>query len=99
KAEVKKEVAYLSYKLAKIHTDVESELGGGQLEVQRPSADELLSLFKKDELERWTTDVEAGTWLQAKGAKPAAKPKGTIVVDAEVQAEEEGTVLSFDNCA
>jgi DNA polymerase-1 len=65
-----------------------------QLEVQQPSADDLLSLFKKYEFKRWTTDVEAGKWLQAKGAKPAAKPKETIVVDAEEQAEEEATALS-----
>jgi DNA polymerase-1 len=32
-----------------------------------------------------------------KGAKPAAKPKETIVVDAEEQAEEEAVALSFDN--
>lgn len=97
KLEENKEVAYLSYKLATIKTDVELELGCEQLEVQQPSADELLSLFKKYEFKRWTTDVEAGKWLQAKGAKPSTKPKETIVVDAEEQAEEEAVALSFDN--
>lgn len=92
-----KEVAYLSYKLATIKTDVELELGCEQLEVQQPSADDLLSLFKQYEFKRWITDVESGKWLQAKGAKPAAKPKETIVVDAEEQAEEEAVTLSFDN--
>ena len=67
KLEENKEVAYLSYKLATIKTDVELELGCEQLEVQQPSADDLLSLFKKYEFKRWTTDVEAGKWLQAKG--------------------------------
>ena len=66
KLEENKEVAYLSYKLATIKTDVELELGCEQLEVQQPSADDLLSLFKKYEFKRWTTDVEAGKWLQAK---------------------------------
>ncbi len=93
-----KEVAYLSYKLATIKTDVELELGCEQLEVQQPAADELLSLFKQYEFKRWSADVEAGKWLQAKGAKPAAKPKETIVVDAEEQAEEEEAVtLSFEH--
>lgn len=92
-----KEVAYLSYQLATIKTDVELELTCEQLEVQEPAADELLGLFRKYEFKRWTADVEAGKWLQAKGAKPAAKPKETIVVDAEEQAEEEATALSFDN--
>ncbi|WP_165466770.1 DNA polymerase I [Enterobacter cloacae] len=92
-----KEVAYLSYQLATIKTDVELELTCEQLEVQEPAADELLGLFRKYEFKRWTADVEAGKWLQAKGAKPAAKPKETIVVDAEEQAEKEATALSFDN--
>lgn len=42
-----KDVAYLSYKLATIKTDVELELTCEQLEVQQPIADELLGLFKK----------------------------------------------------
>ena len=92
-----KEVAYLSYKLATIKTDVELELGCEQLEVQQPAADELLSLFKQYEFKRWSADVETGKWLQAKGAKPAAKPKETIVVDAEEQAEEEAVTLSFEH--
>lgn len=41
-----KDVAYLSYKLATIKTDVELELTCEQLEVQQPIADELLGLFK-----------------------------------------------------
>lgn len=92
-----KEVAYLSYQLATIKTDVELELTCEQLEVQEPAAAELLGLFRKYEFKRWTADVEAGKWLQAKGAKPAAKPKETIVVNAEEQAEEEAVALSFDN--
>lgn len=62
-----KEVAYLSYQLATIKTDVELELTCDQLEVQEPAAEELLGLFRKYEFKRWTTDVEAGKWLQAKG--------------------------------
>lgn len=67
KLEQNKEVAYLSYQLATIKTDVELELTCEQLEVQQPAAEELLGLFKKYEFKRWTADVEAGKWLQAKG--------------------------------
>jgi hypothetical protein len=35
--------------------------------VQPPAADDLLALFRQYEFKRWTTDVEAGKWLQAKG--------------------------------
>lgn len=83
KLEQSKELAYLSYKLATIKTDVELDLGCEQLEVHQPLADDLLALFKKYEFKRWVTDVEAGKWLQAKGGKPAARSQETIVVAAE----------------
>ncbi|MGS9365508.1 hypothetical protein ACQWID_24430, partial [Salmonella enterica subsp. enterica serovar Infantis] len=76
-----KDVAYLSYKLATIKTDVELELTCEHLEVQQPIADELLGLIKKYEFKRGTADVESGKWLQAKGANPAAKPQETVVID------------------
>ncbi|MDX6042007.1 DNA polymerase I [Scandinavium lactucae] len=97
KLEQNKEMAYLSYKLATIKTDVELELTCEQLEVQSPSADELLSQFKQYEFKRWITDVEAGTWLQAKGGKPAAKPTAAASAAVEVEAEEPAVALSADN--
>lgn len=83
KLEQNKEVAYLSYQLATIKTDVPLELKSEQLEVQQPATEELMELFKRYEFKRWTADVEAGKWLQARGSKPAAKPQETIVVEAE----------------
>ncbi|MDQ4430973.1 DNA polymerase I [Yokenella regensburgei] len=83
KLEQSKDLAYLSYKLATIKTDVELELTCDQLEVQAPAADELLGLFRKYEFKRWITDLEAGKWMQAKGVKPAAKPVETVVIDEE----------------
>ncbi|WP_435955861.1 DNA polymerase I [Dryocola sp. BD626] len=95
KLEQNKEVAYLSYQLATIKTDVELELTCEQLEVQQPAAEELLGLFKHYEFKRWITDVEAGKWLQAKGAKAAAQPQKTI--EAEAEPEEAAAVLSHEN--
>lgn len=95
KLEQSKELAYLSYKLATIKTDVELELGCEQLEVQQPAADELLGLFKQYEFKRWVTDVEAGKWMQAKGAKPAAQPHKAAEVEAEPEAP--ASQLSYDN--
>ena len=98
KLEQNKELAYLSYKLATIKTDVELELGCEQLTVATPAADELLTLFKKYEFKRWITDVESGTWMQAKGSKPAAKPAGkAIVAEVEVEVEETAATLSSEN--
>ena len=95
KLEQNKELAYLSYKLATIKTDVELELSCEQLEVRQPLADDLLTLFKKYEFKRWVADVEAGKWLQAKGSKPAAKPQETIVIAAED--EVPAAALSAEN--
>lgn len=96
KLEQNKDLAYLSYKLATIKTDVELELTCEQLEVKQPAADVLLELFKKYEFKRWIVDVEAGKWLQAKGAKPAAKPQETLVVEADAE-EVPAAQLSADN--
>ncbi|SQA98534.1 DNA polymerase I [Cedecea neteri] len=95
KLEQSKELAYLSYKLATIKTDVELELGCEQLEVQQPAAEELLAHFKQYEFKRWITDVEAGKWMQAKGAKPAAQPQKTAEIEAEPEAP--ASQLSYDN--
>ena len=98
KLEQNKDLAYLSYKLATIKTDVELELGCEQLTVAEPAADELLTLFKKYEFKRWIADVESGTWMQAKGSKPAAKPAGkAIVAEVEVEVEETAATLSSEN--
>lgn len=97
KLEQNKEVARLSYQLATIKTDVELDLTCEQLTVQQPAADELLSLFKRYEFKRWTADVEAGTWLQGKGAKPAAKPQAAPVVDVEDEDDAPATPLSAEN--
>ncbi|MCU6676444.1 DNA polymerase I [Leclercia tamurae] len=97
KLEQNKEVAYLSYQLATIKTDVELELTCEQLEVQQPAAEELLSLFKQYEFKRWITDLEAGKWLQAKGARSATKPNETLVVNAEEEPEEEASILSSEH--
>lgn len=94
KLEQNKEVAYLSYQLATIKTDVELELTCDQLEVQQPAAEALLDLFKRYEFKRWTADVEAGKWLQGRGAKAAAKPLEAPVVEED---EEPATALSSEH--
>ncbi len=97
KLEQNKEVAYLSYKLATIKTDVELELTCDKLEVQQPAAQELIGLFKQYEFKRWITDVEAGKWLQAKGEKPAAKLQETAVREAETATDTPAATLSAEN--
>ena len=97
KLEQNKDVAYLSYQLATIKTDVELELTCEELEVQPPAADDLLALFRQYEFKRWTTDVEAGKWLQAKGGKPAAKPAAPAAAAEAEEEVEAATALSAEH--
>jgi len=101
-----KEVAYLSYQLATIKTDVELDITCGELTVAEPDATELQSLFARYEFKRWLADVEAGTWLSGKkgAAKPAAsKKKGGEEIEIAVgepveraQLSQEGYVTILD---
>ena len=95
KLEQNKEVAYLSYQLATIKTDVELELTCDKLEVHAPAVEELMAMFQKYEFKRWTADLEAGKWLQVKGAKSTARPFEAVVVVEED--DEPATVLSSEN--
>ncbi len=90
------EMARLSFKLATIKTDVELELTCEQLEVQPPQANELLEQFRRYDFKRWTADVEAGTWLQAKGKKAATTAKPTTNVEVETE-EEVASTLSYEH--
>ncbi|CAI2482436.1 DNA polymerase I [Serratia liquefaciens] len=102
KLEQNKEVAYLSYKLATIKTDVELDLTCADLEVSALDVDVLQQLFKQYEFKRWLADVEAGIWLEGKkgaGVKAASVPKATAVADkapAEATLSQEGYVTILD---
>ncbi|MBH1931830.1 DNA polymerase I [Serratia rubidaea] len=104
KLEQNKEVAYLSYQLATIKTDVELEVSCSELNVLPPDVDQLHQLFKQYEFKRWLADVESGTWLQGKkgsGAKAAsaAKPSAaaeTPKAEAEAKLLQDGYVTILD---
>ncbi|KMJ44071.1 DNA polymerase I [Xenorhabdus khoisanae] len=72
KMEQHKEVAYLSYQLATIKTDVELDKTCLELAVVPPDADELLALFSHYEFKRWISDVQNGSWLEGNGQKLVA---------------------------
>lgn len=97
KLEQNKEVAYLSYQLATIKTDVALDLTCEQLDIQPAAVDRLHELFTHYEFKRWTADVEAGKWLQAKGAKPAAVAPAAISNDQAETEAEAASPLSYEN--
>ncbi|MDQ9389235.1 DNA polymerase I [Serratia marcescens] len=104
KLEQNKEVAYLSYKLATIKTDVELDLTCADLTVSAPDVDTLQQLFKQYEFKRWLADVEAGVWLENKkgagakaagGGKPAAAAEAPKAL-AEAKLSQDGYVTILD---
>jgi len=104
KLEQNKEVAYLSYKLATIKTDVELDVTCDQLNVVQPDDEQLRALFDRYEFKRWLADIDGGTWLSnKKGATVAAKPKATSEKMTETdepvaraQLSQEGYVTILD---
>ncbi|MFT4273741.1 MAG: DNA polymerase I [Pantoea sp.] len=93
KLEQNRDVAFLSYQLATIKTDVELELGCEQLTVNDPDVAVLQTLFSRYEFKRWLVDLQEGKWLQGKKGNaqtPQALP------DQPVAKAETASVLSSD---
>ncbi|GLW39963.1 DNA polymerase I [Pectobacterium carotovorum subsp. carotovorum] len=95
KLEQHKEVAYLSYQLATIKTDVELELSCDQLTVNELDVDELHRLFSRYEFKRWLSDVESGVWMQAKKSSQPVQAVSNAVVE-QVAEEDNAPTLSAD---
>ncbi|KOY62197.1 DNA polymerase I [Photorhabdus heterorhabditis] len=94
KMEQHKDVAYLSYKLATIKTDVELDKTCVALSVAEPDTEKLHELFSRYEFKRWLSDVANGDWLAAKGKKSAStgNDESSPAEDTSVS-----TTLSTDN--
>ncbi|ACX90207.1 DNA polymerase I [Pectobacterium parmentieri] len=95
KLEQHKEVAYLSYQLATIKTDVELELSCDQLTVNELDVDELHRLFSRYEFKRWLSDIESGTWMQGKKSSQPVQTVSNAVVEQAVE-EDNVPTLSAD---
>ncbi|WP_145515576.1 DNA polymerase I [Yersinia aleksiciae] len=98
KLEQNKDVAYLSYKLATIKTDVELDVTCDELTVSPPDDEQLHQLFSRYEFKRWLADVEAGKWLDGKKERPTGQTSKKAFVAAEpAPAAEVTAVLSQEN--
>ncbi|WP_174848416.1 DNA polymerase I [Yersinia artesiana] len=98
KLEQNKDVAYLSYKLATIKTDVELDITCDELNVSAPDDEQLHQLFSRYEFKRWLADVEAGKWLDGKKDRPTAQASNKAFSAPEPAPVAEVTaVLSQEN--
>ncbi|MBE5204618.1 DNA polymerase I [Pectobacterium sp. FL60-S17] len=95
KLEQHKDVAYLSYQLATIKTDVELELSCDQLTVNELDVDELHRLFSRYEFKRWLSDIESGTWMQGKKSSQPVQAVSNAVVE-QVAEEDNAPTLSAE---
>ncbi|HGN1707342.1 TPA: DNA polymerase I [Providencia rettgeri] len=101
-----RELAFLSYQLATIKTDVELEKTCEELQVAQPDADKLHQLFSRYEFKRWLADVENGTWMNGKSTKtkaPAsqttAPAKAITPAAPTLSAENYQTILDSESLA
>ncbi|MGP2451119.1 MULTISPECIES: DNA polymerase I [Pantoea] len=92
KLEQNREVAFLSYQLATIKTDVALDQPCEALTVGEPDIQALQALFSRYEFRRWLTDLQEGKWLQGKKSNRQAQQ---VLVDEPVKAEA-SSVLSAE---
>ncbi|QDY43511.1 DNA polymerase I [Candidatus Pantoea soli] len=93
KLEQNRDVAFLSYQLATIKTDVELALRCDQLTVSEPDVEALQALFSRYEFKRWIADLQDGKWLQGKKSNPQAQK---ALTDEPAPVVEATSVLSSD---
>ncbi|KAA5966603.1 DNA polymerase I [Pantoea sp. M_9] len=92
KLEQNRDVAFLSYQLATIKTDVPLEVSYDQLTVNQPDVETLQTLFARFEFRRWQADLQEGKWLQGKKSNVQAQ---SALAD-EPEAAEATSMLSAD---
>ncbi|MBK5016884.1 DNA polymerase I [Pantoea sp. S62] len=94
KLEQNRDVAFLSYQLATIKTDVELALPCEELTVTEPNVEALQTLFSRYEFKRWLSDLQDGKWLQGKKSNTQAQK---ALSDEPVAVPETSSVLPTEN--
>ncbi|MGX9377226.1 DNA polymerase I [Pantoea ananatis] len=93
KLEQNRDVAFLSYQLATIKTDVELDQPCEALTVSEPDVNTLQALFSRFEFKRWLTDLQEGKWLQGTKSNRQAQQ---VLTDEPVASVEATSLLSSD---
>ncbi|MCP1206266.1 DNA polymerase I [Pantoea sp. B550] len=94
KLEQNRDVAFLSYQLATIKTDVELALPCEELTVTEPDVEALQALFSRYKFKRWLSDLQDGKWLQGKKSNTQAQKS---LSDEPVPVAETSSVLPTEN--
>ncbi|AIN47018.1 DNA polymerase I [Candidatus Palibaumannia cicadellinicola] len=77
KLEQNREVAFLSYQLATIKTNVTLDIPYHQLIVKEPNYKALMLLFRRYDFKRWIIQLELGKWRWLKRSKHTIAPPFT----------------------
>ncbi|WP_394546516.1 DNA polymerase I [Pantoea ananatis] len=93
KLEQNRDVAFLSYQLATIKTDVELDQPCEALTVSEPDVKALQALFSRFEFKRWLTDLQEGKWLQGTKSNRQAQQ---VLADEPLASVEATSLLSAD---
>ena len=96
-----KEVAYLSYQLATIKTDLELKYAPDELKLNVLDDEKLLNFFKQYEFKRWVNDVKNGTLLHNQttnnsNVEKFLEVKGSEQPATEVKLSREGYETILD---
>lgn len=90
-----RELAFLSYQLATIKTDVELDKSCEQLAVSELDVDKLHQLFSRYEFKRWLVDIENATWMDGKSGKSATP--AASAVEKKIEAVIAAPILNAEN--
>lgn len=90
-----RELAFLSYQLATIKTDVELDKSCEQLAVSELDVDKLHQLFSRYEFKRWLADIENATWMDGKSGKSATP--AASAVEKKIEAVIAAPILNAEN--
>ncbi|AEW44862.1 5'-3' exonuclease domain of DNA polymerase I [Serratia symbiotica str. 'Cinara cedri'] len=88
-----KKIAYLSYKLAKIKTDVTLNVTYADLKLFTPDINTLHQLFVRFEFKSWLADLKGSTWL---ASKKNLKVKVSSIAKLEVISPKTGYIIISD---
>lgn len=106
KLEQNKDIAFLSYQLATIKTDVELDVTCEQLQVTAPDQAILADLFRHYEFKRWLDDLDNDAWLQPKksqatsdSASSAKEPRNKVATNRTLSTEGYVTILDEETFA